>query len=77
MPGSDIGVFVVRVVECGARCVPGSRWFTFGVLRGNRSNDKLIRDNTGGVWRPVAEPRPVAGFTHLKLLSEEGESVGM
>lgn len=45
--------------------MPGSHWTAFTFLRGNCSNDKLIRDNTGGVWLP----RPGAGFTHLKLLS--------
>lgn len=50
--------------------MPGSHWTAFAFLRGNCSNDKLIRDHTGGVWLPVVEPRPGAGFTHLKLLSE-------
>lgn len=40
------------------------------VFSGETSSDKLIGDNTGGVWLPVVEPRPGAGFTHLKLLSE-------
>jgi len=43
----------------------GQRWR-------NRSKDKLIGDSTGGVWLPVAEPRPRAGFTRVKLLSETG-----
>lgn len=55
------------------RCMLGA-WFSLDsvyLLRGNCSNDKLIRDNTGGVWLP----RPGAGFTHLKLLSVCRETV--
>lgn len=62
-------MFVVGKVEPGGCQVPGSHWTLFDFLRGNRFIDKLIRDNTGGVWLPVVEPRSGAAFTHLKLLS--------
>lgn len=63
-------MFVVSKVEPGGCQVPGSHWTLFDFLRGNRCIDKLIRDNTGGVWLPVVEPRSGAAFTHLKLLSD-------
>lgn len=63
-------MFVVSKVEPGGCQVPGSHWALFDFLRGNCFIDKLIRDNTGGVWLPVVEPQSRAAFTHLKLLSD-------
>lgn len=52
LPWSDIGVSV-RLIVVHVMCRV-SLWLAFGFLRGNCSSDKLIRDNTGGVWLPVS-----------------------
>ena len=75
---SSICMSVFRLFDCSTVYVfmPVSHCFTFSLTRGNCSSDKLIRDNTRGVWLPVVELRPGAGFTHLKLLSETGRVCG-
>lgn len=52
---------------------PGFLQLACGFLRGNGPSDKLITDNSGGVWLPVVEQG--TGFSHLKLLSQYGEGL--
>lgn len=55
------GPIVVPSVEFGSALVLSGRCLPFP--GGNLSDDKLIRDNTKGVWLPVEQPRPQTGFT--------------